>query len=240
MDLPQRMSWRDERGLMYGTMQDGAVDYLITLSYRRRPSFPSPTESLWSTEVSGVAVPQTITWRELRKSALVEPIAVAWHAVDISPFKQGDSVLILGGGPIGLAVLQVLKVRGAEKVIVSEVSPRRKQFAAEFGADYVLDPTKEDVVARVRELCDGQGAHVAFDAAGVQAGLNAAILAIRARGTLCNIAVWEKPASINVNDLVFKERYYMGTACYVFGDFQAVIDAIETGKCSLRCTTTVC
>lgn len=142
------------------------MGYLITLSYRRRLSFPSPTESLWSTEVSGVAVPETITWRELRRSALVAPIAVAWHAVDISPFKQGDSVLILGGGPIGLAVLQVLKARGAEKVIVSEVSPRRKQFAAEFGADYVLDPTKEDVVARVRELCDGQGAHVAFDDAG--------------------------------------------------------------------------
>jgi threonine dehydrogenase-like Zn-dependent dehydrogenase len=127
-------------------------------------------------------------------------------------------------------VLQVLKARGAEKVIVSEVAPRRKQFAEEFGADYVLDPTKEDVVARVKELCDGQGAHLAFDAAGVQAGLDTAVLAIRARGTLCNIAVWENPASINVNQLVFKERYYMGSACYVPGDFQAVIKAIETGK----------
>ncbi len=104
--------------------------------------------------------------------ALVEPLAVAWHAVKISPFKQGDSVLILGGGPIGLAVIQALQAKGAGQIIVSEVAPRRKEFAKEFGAHYVLDPTKEDIVARVRELCDGQGAHLAFDATGVQVGVS--------------------------------------------------------------------
>ena len=150
--------------------------------------------------------------------------------MNISPYKRGDSVLILGGGPIGLAVVQSLKAKGAEKIIVSEVAPRRKEFAKQFGAHYVLDPTKDDIVARVREICDGQGANLAFDAAGVQAGLDQALLAIRARGTLVNIAVWEKPASINPNTLVFRERNYMGVATYVEGDFQAVIDAIASGE----------
>lgn len=167
---------------------------------------------------------------KLMASALVEPLAVAWHAVDVSPYKPGDSVLILGGGPIGLAVIQCLKVRGAEKIIVSEVASKRREFAKQFGADHVLDPTKDDIVARVRELCDGQGAHVAFDAAGVQAGLDQAVLAIRARGTLVNIAVWEKAATLQPNNLVFKERRYMGVATYVKGDFQDVIDAIAAGK----------
>lgn len=157
-------------------------------------------------------------------------MAVAWHAVNMSPYKKGDSVLILGGGPIGLAVVQSLKAKGAEKIIVSEVAPRRKEFAKQFGAHYVLDPTKDDIVARVREICDGQGANLAFDAAGVQAGLDQALSAIRARGTLVNIAVWEKPASINPNKLVFRERNYMGVATYVEGDFQAVIDAIASGE----------
>lgn len=160
----------------------------------------------------------------------MEPLAVAWHAVNMSPYKKGDSVLILGGGPIGLAVIQSLKAKGAEKIIVSEVAPRRKEFAKQFGAHYVLDPTKDDIVAKVREICDGQGANVAFDAAGVQAGLDQAILAIRAKGTLVNIAVWEKPASIHPNALVFRERNYMGVATYVEGDFQAVIDAIASGE----------
>lgn len=147
----------------------------------------------------------------------------------MSPYKPGDAVLVLGGGPIGLAVIQTLKVKGCDRIIVSEVAPRRKEFAKQFGAHYVLDPTKDDIVARVREICDGQGANVAFDAAGVQAGLDQAILAIRARGTLVNIAVWEKAASLHPNSLVFRERRYMGVATYVQGDFQDVIDAIASG-----------
>ena len=127
-------------------------------------------------------------------------------------------------------MVQCLKARGAEKVIVSEVASKRREFAKHFGADFVLDPTKDDIVAKVREICDGQGANVAFDAAGVQAGLDQAILAIRARGTLVNIAVWEKAATLQPNNLVFKERRYMGVATYVKGDFQNVIDAIASGK----------
>ena len=154
---------------------------------------------------------------------------MAWHAVKTSPFKKGDSVLVLGGGPIGLAVVQTLVAKGAGKIIVSEVASRRKEFAKQFGAHYVLDPTKDDVVSRVRELCDGSGVNVAFDAAGVQAGLDQAIQAIRARGTLVNIAIWEKTATLTPNRLVFRERRYMGVATYQDGDFQDVIDAVASG-----------
>lgn len=157
-------------------------------------------------------------------------MAVAWHAVNISPFKKGDSVLILGGGPIGLAVIQALKAKGAEMIIVSEMAPRRKEFAKQFGAHYVLDPSKDDVVSLVKELCNGQGANLAFDAAGVQAGLDQAIQSIRARGTLVNIAIWEKTATITPNWLCFRERKYMGVATYQEGDFQDVLDAISSGE----------
>jgi len=166
----------------------------------------------------------------LEVGALIEPLAVAWHAVNMSNFKKGDSVLILGGGPIGLAVLQTLKVKGADKVIVSEVAQRRKEFAKEFGADYILDPSKDNIVERCRELCEDQGVHIVFDAAGVQAGLDQAVDAVRARGVIVNIAVWEKPCTIDVNKLVFKERKYLGIATYVNGDFQEVMDAISEGK----------
>lgn len=160
----------------------------------------------------------------------MEPLAVAWHAVNMSPFKKGDSVLILGGGPIGLAVIQALKAKGAEKIIVSEVAQRRKEFAKQFGAHHVLDPSEDDVVARVKEICNGQGANLAFDAAGVQDGLDQAIQSIRARGTLVNIAIWENTATITPNWLCFRERKYMGVATYQEGDFQDVLDAISSGE----------
>lgn len=80
--------------------------------------------------------------------ALVEPWAVAWHAVKASPFTPSSCVLVMGAGPIGLAVLQVLKARDARTIIVAEVSSRRKQFAKQFGADHVLDPTKDDIASK--------------------------------------------------------------------------------------------
>lgn len=149
----------------------------------------------------------------------------------MSPYKPGDSVLILGGGPIGLAVIQALKAKGdVNTIIVSELSPKRKEFAKEFGATHVLDPREVDIVAECRRLCDGQGVHCVFDAAGVQAGLDQAIHAVRALGTIVNIAVWEKPCTIFPNDLVFKERKYIFVATYRLGDFQEVLNAISSGK----------
>ena len=142
--------------------------------------------------------------------ALIEPLAVGWHAVDISPWKKGDSALVLGGGPIGLAVVQALIGRGCENIIVSEVSKKRREFATQFGATSVVDPVKEDVVKRVEELTGGLGADVGFDAAGVQVAVDTAFQALKARGTLVNIAVWEKRAQLQMNEIVFRERGYMG------------------------------
>ncbi len=166
----------------------------------------------------------------MQQIALVEPLAVGWHAVNISPFKPTDSVLVLGGGPIGLAVVQALRARGCPQIFVSEVSAMRKQYASDFGAHIVLDPTKEDIVARCRELCGGSGVHVAFDCAGVQQGMDQAILAVRARGTLVNIAIWDKHVKLWPNDFNFRERGYMGVATYVKGDYEEVIKAISDGR----------
>lgn len=106
--------------------------------------------------------------------------------------KPSDTALVLGGGPIGLAVVQALRARGCRQIIVSEVSGMRKQFAAEFGAHQVLDPTKEDIVAACLRLTDKRGVDVTFDAAGVQVGLDQAVNSLKARGTHVNIAIWEK------------------------------------------------
>lgn len=185
--------------------------------------------SRWKREVSHVMM-CAFAVADPDFSALVEPLSVVWHSIDVSPFKKGDAVLVLGGGPIGLAVIQCLRARGAEKIIASEVAPGRREFAKRFGAHYTLDPTSDDVVARVREICGGVGADVAFDAAGVQVGLDQALKAIRAQGTIVNIAVWNKPAQLQMNDMVFREKKYIGVTTFVPGDFRHVLDAISSGK----------
>jgi len=168
--------------------------------------------------------------------ALVEPLSVAWHALKAAEHQPDHSALIIGAGPIGLAVLLCLLARGCRQIMISEVSPQRIQQALGIAKDYpdivVLDPSKEDVVARSKQLCSqgGQGPNVVYDCAGVQKTVDTAIGAVRKGGIVCNVAVWEKPAIIDMNQLVFGEKKIIGVATFREGDFPEVIEAIASGK----------
>ncbi|KAJ5812840.1 hypothetical protein N7447_009863 [Penicillium robsamsonii] len=100
-------------------------------------------------------------------STLVEPLAVAWHAVSRSPLQTTDTVLVVGAGPIGLAIIQVLKAKGITSIIAVEVSKQRRSFALAQGATEVLNPVGVDAVAQVRALTENLGAAIAFECSGV-------------------------------------------------------------------------
>ncbi|KAL4925087.1 uncharacterized protein BDV17DRAFT_189955 [Aspergillus undulatus] len=164
--------------------------------------------------------------------ALIEPLAVAWHAVNLSPYKdgmQGDNVLIVGGGPLGLCILQVLQMHGAKQTMVAELVDSRKQNAKDFGATHVLDPRDTDIPEKVHELTNGIGADVVFDTAGVEKALDGAIGAVRVHGTIVNVAVWEKRPHIRVNELMYQEVKYLGAALYDEKSFRSVIEAVSKG-----------
>ncbi|KAF3398835.1 hypothetical protein DPV78_007005 [Talaromyces pinophilus] len=162
--------------------------------------------------------------------ALVEPLAVAWHAVKLAGLQKDDSALVLGAGPIGLAVIHILKALGVHMVIASEIASRRKQFAKAAGATVVLDPTTDDLGTECKTLTDGDGVHVVFDAVGVQSSLDAAFATCRPRGTIVNIAIWSSTATIQPNMFVLNERKLVGSCTYSAGDFEEVIDALKSGK----------
>jgi (R,R)-butanediol dehydrogenase / meso-butanediol dehydrogenase / diacetyl reductase len=137
-------------------------------------------------------------------AALTEPLAVAVHAVRRAPTTLGAAVLVLGAGPIGLAVLQSVRAAGAAVTVVSEPSSARRTLARAFGATEVVDPTTDDVVAAVRDATDG-GADLVFDTAGAAAGLDAGVAALRARGTIVIVAQWSGPAPLDVGRAMAKE-----------------------------------
>lgn len=123
----------------------------------------------------------------------------------------------MGAGPIGLGVIQVLKARGANQIIVAEVAKERQNFAKHFGATQILDPRHEDVVAKCKELTGGRGVQIALDCAGVAASIKTACLATRAQGTIVNVAIWEKEVPFNPMNLVFGEKHYSaGTSAQAF------------------------
>lgn len=101
--------------------------------------------------------------------SLVEPTSVAYNAVIErgGGIRPGDNVVILGGGPIGLAAVAVLKRAGAAKVILSEPSQERRELGKIMGADSVVDPLKENFSERVLELTENLGAKLYLEATGL-------------------------------------------------------------------------
>lgn len=188
--------------------------------------------------ISCIPLPDSVS---LKVGALSEPLAVAWHCIRISGFKQGQTALVLGAGPIGLAILCLLKVWGASKTIISEVTEARIEQAKKFGANAVVNPlepfsgNREDeitdpVVAACRDLTDGDGVDVAFDATGMQSTLDAAISAVKPRGTIFNVAIHERPLLLNLNLLAQQEKSIKAGICYTNEDFYAVLKVLAEGK----------
>ncbi|MFC1949817.1 zinc-binding dehydrogenase [Chloroflexota bacterium] len=99
-------------------------------------------------------------------AAFVEPLAVALHSVDIGQMKVGDSVIIAGGGSIGLLTLQLAIRAGASKILVSEPVAEKRKMAKELGADVAVDPINEDLLEASDKLTDGRGFNVCFEVSG--------------------------------------------------------------------------
>lgn len=169
----------------------------------------------------------------LDEAALIEPLSVAHHAVVRSGVMQGQFALVGGAGPIGLLTAAVLKGMGVT-TIVSELSAARKDKARESGvADHVLDPSQEDVKARVLEITNGIGVDVAFECAGVNAVLDTLLDALKPAGVLVNVSIWGRPATVDMQKVVLKEIDLRGTIAYV-RDHAEVIELVGSGKIDLK------
>lgn len=161
--------------------------------------------------------------------ALIEPLAVAYHAVRLSGAKPAHTALVFGAGPIGLVTTAALRATGVEQIIVVEPADVRKKKAPGAGADHVIDPTNTDVIAEVMELTKGRGADVSFECAGIDQVLKSAILSTRVGGTCVNVAIWGHEASVAMNDLVFREVNVLGSLAYA-NDHPATIEMVASGK----------
>jgi len=117
------------------------------------------------------------------EAALLEPLACAINGNDTANIKLGDVVVIIGSGPIGLIHLQLAKIKGSSKVIVTDLREERLKIAAMLGADVVIDASKEDQLCRVKELTGGLGADVVIEAVGLPQTWELAVKMTRKAGT---------------------------------------------------------
>lgn len=162
------------------------------------------------------------------QGALVEPAAVAVHAVRESKLKVGDTCVVFGAGPIGLLAIQAAKAAGASCILAVEVSEGRQRMALKMGATSIINPLQENAVEEVRRRTEG-GADVVFEVTGVEACLNQAIQSAKTAGQVVIVSIWEKTAAIHPNTLVLKEREIRGIIAYR-NIFPQVIQLISDGK----------
>lgn len=161
------------------------------------------------------------------QGALVEPSAVAVHAVRVSMMKVGGKAAVFGAGPIGLLLVEALRAAGASEIYVVELSPQRAQKARDLGATLVIDPTKDDAVAKIRELTT-DGVDVSFEVTGVSSVLQQCIDVTRIEGQTVIVSIWEKAASFQPNTVVLTERNLKGTIAYR-DIFPAVMELMVKG-----------
>ena len=163
-------------------------------------------------------------------AALCEPCAVAVHAVRKSDLRLGDTVAVLGGGPIGLFCLQTARAAGAAVVFISEPAPARREAARLLGADAVIDPLKEDVVERAVSLTGGIGPDVVFDCAGAASTLDQAMNMVRRDGQVVLVALaWEKTAVLPV-DWIAREVKLQASFGSLPEDWRIALELMRSGK----------
>jgi L-iditol 2-dehydrogenase len=126
-------------------------------------------------------IPQHVSYEE---AAIAEPLACVLHGVEEAHMRLGDTVVVIGAGPIGLLHLLVAKKMGTEKVIMIDLVDERLSFAKDLGADQIINGGRESVVDSVKQLTGGHGADVVVEAIGSPVTWEQALRLARKGGTV--------------------------------------------------------
>ena len=169
----------------------------------------------------------------LEHGALVEPLAVGYHAVRDSGIRAGQSAVVMGAGPIGIAVLLAAKALGAFPLIVTERSEARAALAERFGADEVLLSGADDVVSGVMRRT-GIGVDVVFECVGVPGTLAEAVTLGRKGSRVQYVGVCMEPDTVLPVMLSMREAVIRFTWCYSTQDFADTVGLVERSLASDR------
>ena len=165
-----------------------------------------------------------LAWRQ---GIFVEPLACVLHALHLAGLRSGEWLGIIGGGTIGMLLLQVGRQHGAH-VLLSEPSEARRTLAARLGADVVVDPTAEDLGSVAREVTRGIGLDRLVEAVGTPATIEQAISVARRGGsvTVMGVSNWDARLSISPYELYERQLRLQGSFIRQF-DFQRSVRMLD-------------
>jgi len=161
--------------------------------------------------------------------AAVEPLAVAVHAARRARLAGSERVALVGAGPIGLLLLQVLKAQGTPWLAVIEPREERRRLASLLGADVVIDPQAQDPVRMLAELTDNLRAEVAFECVGSPAAFATAFRLAGKGGRVVVVGLVPAQVRVNLLALLAHEKEIVGSSAYT-DEFPAAIALLVEGR----------
>jgi L-iditol 2-dehydrogenase len=180
-----------------------------------------------------VAVPQHILYRlpiglAFEHAALVEPFAIALHAIRRAPQTLNDTVVVVGAGMIGLALVQGLSQTGCGRLIAVDISDSRLAVAKTCGATSVINSATEDAAAEILGLTQGLGADLAFEAVGVSATVDLVLRCLRKGGAATLVGNIMPKIEFPLQAAVTRELTVSGS-CASQGEYPACLDMLARG-----------
>ena len=174
-------------------------------------------------------LPTTIS---LDAAAYVEPLACAIHGQDRIGIRVGESILIIGGGPMGLAHVALARLQGASRVIVSEPDAHRRSIAKQMGADITVDPLKENLAEILKIATDNIGPDVVIEAVGSIPTYEASVALVRRGGRILAYGAAPQDASMQLRpfDVYAKELTIVGSYAGTYDTWPRAINLIAAGR----------
>lgn len=201
--------------------------------------------SIFGVDINGVfaeyaVVPAANAWlldKRIHKdfASVMEPLGNAVHTV-LAGEITGNTVLVTGCGPIGLMSVMVSRICGATKIIATEINDFRSALAKKIGADVVLNPKKEDVVARVLKETDGLGIDVVLEMSGNPTAMIEAFGALRPGGRYSILGIPDRPMEIDIGKhIVFKYATVQGiNGRLMFSTWHKTARFLSSGRLKLE------
>ena len=173
---------------------------------------------------------------ELDEAALIEPFTVGLHAVLLTEMKPDDKVLVLGGGIIGLAVSEWLKVYGASEITVTEMNKEKIELIKSFGiVDHVVASDAKDIDEQLQTISQG-GYDIVFDCTGIASAIDTGIKALKQefKKKFTAVGLPHAPVSINYERIVLKEVILRGSKGHQFHEFRTVARMVADKKLDVK------
>jgi L-iditol 2-dehydrogenase len=177
-----------------------------------------------------LTVPERILYKlpekvKFEQAALIEPLAIALHAVNQTPITINDQAVVFGVGTIGSLIVQILRVAGCGKIIAVDLDQSKLDLACKNGADIGLNPGKINIIEKIKELTNGRGADIAFEAIGISKTVNYAISTLRKGGALTLVGNVSTSIDFPLQSVVTRE-ILINSSCASAGEYRASIDMI--------------